>query len=47
MIPFMSYLNREQLEKLHQSGIAILQKFGMRVEDPAMRDLLVQKNKLP
>ena len=42
MIPFMSYLNREQLEKLHQSGIAILQKFGMRVEDPAMRDLLVQ-----
>lgn len=39
-IPKVTYLNEEQLEKLHQSGVEILQKFGMRVEDEAVRDML-------
>ena len=39
-IPKVTYLNEEQLEKLHQSGVEILQKFGMRVEDETVRDML-------
>lgn len=39
-IPKVTYLSEEQLEKLHQGGVEILQKFGMRVEDEAVRDML-------
>lgn len=39
-IPVLNYLSKDQLLKLHQAGISILKRFGIRVEDPAMRKLL-------
>jgi len=42
MNPYLKYLNEEELEKLHYSGIDILVTFGMKIEDPKIRELLVQ-----
>lgn len=41
-IPRLTYLSEKQLDNLHQSAINILKHFGMRIEDPKMRDLLAQ-----
>lgn len=41
-VPKLTYLSQEQLEQLHQHGVEILKRFGMRVEDPAMRKLLCE-----
>lgn len=40
MIPSVLYLTEKQLAKLHQSGVEILQTFGMRIEDPSIRSML-------
>jgi len=38
--PKLSLLGSDQLERLHQAGLDILDRFGIRVEDPAVRTLL-------
>ena len=42
VLPKMMYLTDAQLEKLHRSGVEILQTFGMRIEDPAIRTMLAE-----
>ena len=42
-IPRIVYLNEAQLEKLHRSGVEILQTFGMRIEDPEIRKMLADR----
>ena len=40
-VPTLKYVSEEDIEKLHQAGIRILKQYGMRVEDPAVRQMLV------
>ena len=42
VLPKTIYLTEAQLEKLHRSGVEILQTFGMRIEDPEIRNLLAE-----
>ncbi len=39
----LTYLNQQQLAQLHDASLRILENQGVRVEDPAMRDLLCQQ----
>lgn len=41
-IPRLNYVSNEEIAKLHQYGVDILKKLGMRVEDPAVRDMLCE-----
>lgn len=41
-VPQLNYVSEEQIEKLHQYGMEILKKLGMRVEDPMIRKLLCE-----
>ncbi len=41
-VPQLNYVSEEQIEKLHQYGMGILKKLGMRVEDPMIRKLLCE-----
>lgn len=39
-VPNLTLLSEDQLDKLHQAGLDILDRFGMRVEDPEIRTML-------
>lgn len=41
-VPRLNYVSQEQLEELHQYGISILKKLGMRVEDEQIRQMLCE-----
>lgn len=39
-IPKLNYVSDEEVKKLHEYGVGLLESLGMRVEDPAIRDQL-------
>ena len=39
-VPTLKYVSDEDIAKLHQYGVRILKEYGMRVEDPAIREQL-------
>lgn len=43
-IPRLNYVSNEDIIKLHEYGVQILKKVGMRVEDPNIRQLLCEND---
>ncbi|MDO5409431.1 MAG: trimethylamine methyltransferase family protein [Lachnospiraceae bacterium] len=41
-IPRLNYVSKEDIAKLHEYGIELLKRFGMRVEDPEIRKMLCE-----
>lgn len=41
-VPQLNYVSNEDIAKLHEYGVSILQKIGMRVEDPEVRKMLCE-----
>lgn len=39
-VPTLNYVSKEEIAKLHEYGVEILKRFGMRVEDPKIRTML-------
>lgn len=37
-----NYISPEQLEQIHEAGLTILERFGIKVEDPALRKTLAE-----